>query len=283
MFFSKSFEAIINQLSDKISAQNHRERDYLDSSICEWCNYLDFSEAAQDYINRGFKKQGIQPKSGPDYRNTDSPCISLGDNQIKIHNIVNFIDSLNKSIRWRDHAVKFYLLFAFVIVSVGYVLFLLSKRYEEQSYQARGNQLAPFNVSHPEFAQPIKHDFLLILVVNVKHEGIINTLRSTGSITPDMTDQLYHATQELWFGSEKQYLNSPVQSSFKSKEAFAPSEYDVYFVKIKLSQKDSGFEEKASQLSRVGGFRQLPRIAQEVEVSNRLSSKSYENIGVYSR
>lgn len=281
MFFSKSFEATINQLSVQISSQDYVGRELV-LSIQAWCNYLGLLEEEKTYIEKGLKSKEIQSSVSQDYSSGDIFLSLSGENQIKI-NVTTFTRNLDKRIWWGNQRMKFYLLLAFVIVSVGSALFLLSKKYKEQNYQGGGSQLSLPNIPYAESVQSIKYGFILMLVVNVKHESIINTLKNTGSITHDMPDQLYHATQELWFGSEEQYLNSQIKTQFNSQGTPYPSEYDVYFIKIKLVQENSKFNKNASQLSRRDGFMQLPKIAQEVKVSNRLSSKSYANIGVYSR
>ena len=286
MFFSKSFEAAINQLSAQISSQDCVGRNYLDLSIQAWCSYLDLLEEEEAYIEEGFKSQGFQPRITQDYLNGDIFLALFGENKTAI-NATAFINKFDKRIRWESHRVKFYLLLAFVIVSVGYTLFIVSGKFKKQNFQDRRSQLSLPNASHSWPAQLSEHNFLLILVVNAKHENIIHTLKNNnGIITLEVANQLYHATQELWLGSEQQYLNLPIETFFKNQsnqETSSPSEYDVFFIKIRLIQKDSGFEDRVSQLSRADGFTRLPKIAQKVEVSNRLSSKSYENIGVYSR
>lgn len=284
MFFSKSFEAALDQLSNQIQIQiqDSTRDDYLDLSIQAWCDYLNFSMAEKSYIQQSIKNQKIYPRVSPDSLKSNDFQISLGGNKIKI-NTTAFISRLDERMQWRNHNMKFYLLFAFVIVSIGYVYFVFAKKYERQNFQSREGKLASSNNLYSASAQPVSPNFSLILVVNVKHEGIINALKHSGSITSDMAEQLYRSTQELWFGSEDQYSDSPIETSFKGEETPDPSEYDVYFIKIKLAQEISGFGENISQLSRRDGFMQLPTIAKDVKISNRLPSKSYANIGVYSR
>lgn len=282
MFFSKSFEDILNQLSNKILMQGSIRENRLELSIQAWCDYLDFSPTEKSYIQQGIKNQEINFRVNPDFLRSKDVQISLGKNEVKI-NTVTFTDNLDERIRWRNHNMKFYLLFAFVLVSIGYVYFIFSKEYEKQNSQNRKDQIAPPNASYPLSDQSNSPYYFLILVVNVKYEGIVNVLKRNGSISPDIAIQLYHATQELWSGSEEQYSNLPIENSFKGEETPYPSEYDVYFIKIKLAQESSNFGESISQLSRRDGFMQLPTIAQDIKISNRLSSKSYANIGVYSR
>lgn len=278
MFFAKSFEIALDILRNQIQhKQDFANQDslFLDM-IQEWCSYLDLSRAEKFYILEGFKSQKLFPRFVKDYKNDDVFITLYGDNNTAT-NITNFIGRLSEKPQRKNQKMDFYLLLAFVIVSVGYVLFLISEKQKKQNF--RDQEI----VLQENTFQGIKDNAILILVLSVKYEDVINELKSKKSIDPDLCDRLYYATQGLWLGSEQQYLNSLIESSFRSEETSIFSAYDVYFVKINLSDKDSGFESKASQLSRADGFRRLPKITQGIEISNRLPSKSYANIGAYNR
>jgi len=276
MFFSKSFKIVLDKLYNQIQHKQYPGNTYdVSDMIQEWCNYLDLSRAQKSYILEGFKSQQLHPLFAKDNKNDDSITLYT-DNKPAI-NITNFIRELSAKTQWKDRKMNFYLLLAFVIVSVGYVLFLISEKQKKQNF--RDQEI----VLQENTFQGIKDNAILILVLSVKYEDVINELKSKKSIDPDLCDRLYYATQGLWLGSEQQYLNSLIESSFRSEETSIFSAYDVYFVKINLSDKDSGFEAKANQLNRVDGFRRLPKITQGIEISNRLPSKSYANIGAYSR
>jgi hypothetical protein len=97
-------------------------------------------------------------------------------------------------------------------------------------------------------------------------------------------EALYRATQALWIGSEADFFKSELTNRFsdaheeQEREKF---EYDVHFVKIELHNPEPGFYQDASQIDRLDAFRRLSENSGKVEVSPRLSSKAYENTGVY--
>lgn len=288
MLFSESFVRALESLSGKVSEQDLTMSDLLDTSIQAWCNYLALPKEIESYIIEGFSKQGFKPEYG--HREI---LPGLGEDYFRISfgafcqviDLTSFIKNLDTRVKSKKQKIKFHLLCAFIIVSVGNTLFALSRVDQEIRQKTKGLESSVYQTQKP--AQMAKNKSLLILVISAKHENIAKELKNSSSIASEMADRLYRMTQELWLGTDNSFANSPINYLFEKqndREIISPSEYDVYFVKIKLAQEDLGFGEKVvSQLTRSDSFARLPSIAKEIEVSDRLPSRSYENIGVYSR
>lgn len=293
MFFSKSFLGTLEQLSNNIVLQSSTDERLLEVCIQTWCKQLGVEEATS-YIVRGFRNQGIKIETN------DAIGIFKTERTVKILffltnyfyssyqvniDVYRLVEEMVQRTISNNFKVKVYLLCAFVIVAVGYALFLLEKRQQRGSQNE--NQIAGKNeIVQSGYSYFAKDDFVLLLVVNVKHEGIFRALKDDRNINSKLADELYHATQDLWIGSKDSFENSSINNFFgiqRDEMTKYSSEYDVYFIKITLSEKDTGFEKDVSQLKRTDAFKHLPEIAKTVEVSNRLPSQSYENIGVYSR
>lgn len=289
MLPSPYFKSAIEALSKKIREQNYREEDLPDRSIQMWCNYLNLSKDQTAYIVKGFNKSEFNQNSRD--RNFESipeqlvPCRTSYQKE----NFGTFLAVLGQSESQDFRKIKFYLSRAFVIVSILSNLFSFENSYspDEQDRKNEKGIKDPDLYTSQKGNLPNLNNHLLILIISAKHEDIINRLKNDGAITIEIADDLYHCTQELWQGTEGSFKNSQMKSLFDQshdENDIFSSEYDVFFIKIKLNQKESGFGRNVvSQLARSDSFAKLPDIAEEVTVSNRLPSRAYGNIDVYSR
>lgn len=157
--------------------------------------------------------------------------------------------------------------------------FLCNKRSQSEEPSQIGT-IAP-----PRKAAPVvSNSWFLVLVVNVRHQELLEEIREQRTILPEQCDALYHATQFLRMGNLAEFkqssLNERKIEEFANSQ-FHPSEYDVHFVSIELNHAESGFEAGVSQIDRLDAFERLPEILKRVSVSPRLPSRAYRQTGVY--
>lgn len=126
----------------------------------------------------------------------------------------------------------------------------------------------------------------LVLIINNCKKQIINKLKNQdNTIKAEDCDDLYSITQALWNGSQKDFESILFPKGFNSESKFAlleakATEYDVYFVKIELTEFIEGFGRGADQGARLSAFRTLA--GKKVEISPPLLPTAYENTNVYS-
>lgn len=169
----------------------------------------------------------------------------------------------------------FILLVAFVFTGIGLILYLLDKN------ESAGDN----HVLKPSILVVSSPPQILILIINAENQRIIQSLNK-GQVIQSEAEELYRATGYLWIGSKNDFAQSVLARRFSSEnliEETEESEYDVYFVKIELTQPVPGFEANVNQTNRTDAFNALPKVSGKVEVSPRLSSSAYGNTPVYSR
>lgn len=123
----------------------------------------------------------------------------------------------------------------------------------------------------------------LVLVISASHADFLESLKDKKQIDVSEGEQLYQITRYLWLGSEAELSQKIPDINEYSVAKGAESEYNIYLVEIKLKQDDEGFKPNVNQLDRYDAFRKLADLAGEVNVSDRLQIKAYENLEVYNR
>jgi|JFJP01.1.fsa_nt_gi hypothetical protein len=129
-----------------------------------------------------------------------------------------------------------------------------------------------------------KYDYLLLSIRATK-ANVLQFLEQGKPPHLELCENLYQSTKFLWYGSGKEisrfdelFLDT---TTMKNEEN---SEYDVYFVKIKIKNyKGDGFDSDISSLKRLDSFKKLPEIGEVVAISKRLPVGSSQNKGFYNR
>lgn len=170
---------------------------------------------------------------------------------------------------------KFIVLIGFIGAGLGLILyFLYKKQSQQQSTALTPSAIAPKQVLPRELKKN------LVIVINYKKNSeLIKKLKNIGITSKEQGESLYLATQFLWLGSELKYDLSGFEQCFNQAETIESSEYDVVLVHIKLTESESGFEPDA--INRLPAFKRLHEITKSIRVSERLSSKAYNNSELY--
>lgn len=180
--------------------------------------------------------------------------------------------------------MKIIVLIGFVIVAVGYWVYIIKRRKEPQQ---ETNKLetkqteSVYNTPSPP-VQRITKQFL-VLVISASQLDFINSILEKGSIDFSDGENLYELTKYLWTGSEADYKT--IQSNI-SRYQVSPgqeSEYDIHLVSIEIKQIDPGFKPNVNQLDRYDAFRKLNDLTVDFQISPRLQMEAYGDFAVYNR
>jgi hypothetical protein len=166
----------------------------------------------------------------------------------------------------RKMETRHQLLIALAVAAVAYA------GYRYRSTQKNSRQKSSGSIPIEEPTRKV-----LVLVINASHQSVIGSLRA-GEGPALQGDQLYDATQALWFGSEADFARFGFAQWFsKDREVTTPSEYDVHLIRLDIAADDAGagFRRSANQLDRLDAFRRLQETGLKVEVSPRLPSDAY--------
>lgn len=146
----------------------------------------------------------------------------------------------------------------------------------------------PAEQPHPvSQVAPFTKKFSAVFVVNISHQNIIDKVKLSGLITPEISDDLCRATKALWAGElsnfEKTKLNKEWISSPQNAYSSTESTFDVYLIWVEFegSHIHPGFNEKERLSSRLEAFQWLAKIKHRANVSQRLPDSSYTQTEVY--
>jgi hypothetical protein len=193
----------------------------------------------------------------------------------------------------KNDDMKIIVFLAFIIVAVGYFIYILNKPKEQQPTTRQPDYQPPsqdpcFRVSQPTYTEttppaPIKPVVknLLILVVPVSQQSIVESIRTKGQIDYEDSETLYQVTQLLCQDTEPNLSHE--LASLDQFQVVEASEYDIYLITIELNQADEGFNKNVNQLERYDAFRNLANLAKTIRVSPRLQMEAYEIFNVYNR
>ena len=130
-------------------------------------------------------------------------------------------------------------------------------------------------------------NFSVVFVVNVSHQNIIDNIKRSGFITPEISDGLCRATKALWAGKSSDFSRTQLnQRWISSQENTSPdieSTFDVHliWVEFKESELHPGFKENKKLSARLAAFQWLAKIRPRANVSQRLPDISYTQTEVY--
>lgn len=279
MLFPKFFLELSDKFSYEvwieISQTNNNSYPYaLSFAVKSWCRKLNLSNEVAADINM------LQQN---DFQEFTSDAITdwrrkffNADSDFKKYITTKVGKKMNRNI----DDVKFIVLVAFIVVGLGYALYLL-KQQDPEKRQVRNNQS-----SFPQLHRLTKENnsWILVVVINAEKEDILQLLKNNRKFTPNDCKELYSATQSLWMGSEVDFSDK-LEKWFSSKN-YVPddesSEYDVYLVQIHLKEPEPGFKSNVTSIERLDAFLRLPENSVGVKVSLRLPCTAYEKT-VYSR
>lgn len=292
MIFSDSFAQVLEELSDEVLREVPRTQegkalvpDVLSCAVKSWCyrlNLPDDHDVVARYINNWHESEiaeitgDIWQEWKPPQKNTFwdiQPSLS----QFKEYIFTKIINRMNQNIT----DVKFILIIALLVTGVGYALYRLSQQSDRATSSIKSSRSVSTLPPHQDKAH---QQWALVVVLNVGQEEVLESLRTNRQVMQNEGEALYRATQALWIGSEADFFKSELKNRFsdaREEQEREKSEYDVHFVKIELHKPELGFSQNASQIDRLDAFRRLSENSAKVEVSPRLSSKAYENTGVY--
>lgn len=288
MFFG-AFEEFFDQAYTQVI--EHKEDDFsllLYYSVKAWCDILNFSSETKDYILENTENTDNQELPRYIWEEYEGTTYYITRKNLK--DIVEKI--FKKYLYTRSNKTKLILIIAFGFTAVNYLLYLINQNNEGQVHQ-NTNESPSLNSSKVEEMTSslppvtVKNNQVLILVINVSKSKVVKELEAKGKVDSKDCEMLYRATESLWLG-DKTDLSSQLSQSFSANSKFAvspseESEYNIYLIKIELSEADEGFKANAGQLDRIDAFRRLADLSTNVEVSPRLKVEASENTGVYSR
>jgi len=262
-----------------------RDEQLFRSSVQAWCDMLDWPAEVADHalsldrshaVHLGRVAARVDAKVR-DRKKSSSRAAPLADRAKQAGAF--FSDGLREEdADYMDATVgamleletKDYLLIALTVAAFGYVVYRLTRKPSRQE---------PLTAS--PVVEPARK--VLVLVINARHERVIDALRAGGG-SALQEDQLYEATQALWFGSVAEFERSGLAQWFGTERAVTePSEYDVHLIRLDVAADDAGLHRNANQMDRLDAFRRFQATGFKATVSPRLPSDAYGTTDVYSR
>lgn len=174
------------------------------------------------------------------------------------------------------------------IKEAGELLYKFGDSLENDSQgwtKSRNNKIEGKTKTH--FISPSsqkEHTSILVLVINAENnEDIIEKLNNQKKVKTEMWEKVYRSTEALWIGTEEHFKHTGLKNRFSNTDQINQrSEYDVYFIQIKLQEVHSGFRANASSLKRADAFEALSNTEHKViDTSPRLSVLSTNNLPLY--
>jgi len=279
---SSAFKRAFGQAYTQLSNQRDDDFPLLYYSVEAWCSVLNFDYEVKNHIvenTQVAKDEGVTKAFWDE--GTGFTNFGLSEPKLKqiLKNIVNQLQIGESTQR------KIILILAFGFTAVGYLLYLIDNNQQNQT-QNTNSVIRDKTESLPPSA-PKETNQVLVLVINVSNSAIVARLKEKRKVDADDCKKLYRATEALWLGS-KQNLSPKLAQSFSENNDFVvssntESEYNIYLIKIELSDADEGFKASAGQLDRIDAFSRLANLSTDIKVSPRLRVEAYENTGVYSR
>ncbi|MBR8840392.1 MAG: hypothetical protein DSM106950_42005 [Stigonema ocellatum SAG 48.90 = DSM 106950] len=268
--FTELFDKDLEEISQELSRIDDKNN-LLDSAVVAWCNKLQLTPNETTDIREWIKV--LKSKQSDSENNLFSV---LGN----IFSLENTISSSLELIKYIN--VKMFLVAVAALIGLGYLLLRSNARKKEESKLINSQPI--YTLPHSQDNK--KNSWILVLIINAGNTSIIQDFKSNSKVTLNEAEELYHSTRALWMDTQTNFWQSELEKRVDVDEEQAlteeeESEYDVYFVQLELKEHHIGFEPNAKSIDKSDAFKMLPEIAIKVKASPRLSSKSYENTGVY--
>ncbi|WP_071515576.1 hypothetical protein [Geitlerinema sp. PCC 9228] len=285
-------------------AQDEKNQD-IDVAIRSWCDEIGYGDSYQQikkelysWIEDGWVVDNISKiynqllRSTMEYgkKNTHMPVFPLWDDLVGnpiLQGAKDGIESIVKDTknRIKKMDIKLILIIAFVLMSIGLVLWILKLEKEKKSNDKREIKTFPLEIERVPQGSQEKTIFLLILDAEGSKK-IIPNLRSEGKITSEMVHILSSTSiiMALWQGTQEEFTKKELNKSFDCSPNSEVSEYDVYVVEIELAKREIEFERNANAMSRYNAFKRLankPDSHKITKVSQRLPKEAYNNPHLY--
>lgn len=289
------FIQIFDEVSKKVqeSVNNRRIQrtfdNFLNTAIDAWCDLLllDNQQSIRDSIKRKVGEHHVNALIQFHWNEWEKNNCMWISKYREVHSRL-----LERLLNRQGSNVKFIVLIAFVIVAVGFVIYLLNQE-KQQPQQRRDRKddspsppTPPSTLTSPRPPVATVTRECLILVIDAAYMDIVESIRDKGRIDPEDCPRLYEATKYLTVKPPESIVTQ--FSQVISQDTVSPgeglSEYDVYLVKIELRQPDAGFGGNVdNQLDRQDAFNRLHELADNVQVSQRLTMQAAEIFDAYTR
>lgn len=287
MIASQELDLAVRDVEDRLQFwRRTRDQALFKSSLQAWCEVLDWPSEVADHalsLNREHaehlgrvvfklesavrdrKKSASKVARGVDLAKQAGALFNDGL-RVDTADYTDASDEAMSKMEARD-----YLLIALAVAAAGYVAYRLARR-----------PSPPVGAAPPRRAvAPTR--WVLMLVINAGRDSVIDAVRNGGVAALD-GDQLYQATQALWFGDETNFKRLRLDKWFSEERAVAePTEYDVHLIRVDCASDDSGLHRNANQMDRLDAFRRFQSMGFKATVSPRLPSDAYGTTDVYSR
>lgn len=193
----------------------------------------------------------------------------------------------------------------FIAASVGYGIYIRNRTFGSKQEETVGSEPANQSctqlntisdkspLSGVQIRQTAKpkaiqyQKFSVVFVVNVSHQNIIDNIKLSGFITPEISDGLCRATKALWAGKSSDFSRTQLnQRWISSQENTSPdieSTFDVHLIWVEFEESElhPGFKENKKLSARLAAFQWLAKIRPRANVSQRLPDSSYTQTEVY--
>lgn len=306
MSFIKALEEVSNEVSCELQRRYNRSLQNISFNlklyyaVQSWTVQLKISENENitNFILRNSKLDAVieltkylRTESITEKKSFEIPS-PLGNFKI-FHTDNEFyrrVNSFLSRMSIRSDNMKVIVLIGFVIVAVGYWLYIINRQEKQPQQPTRRTETRPNEyvstsssllVQTPP-VQRITKQFL-VLVISALQIDFLNSILAKKQISFSDGEQLYELTKYLWTGSETDFDKRISNINSYSVSQGEESEYDIHLVYIELKLTDSGFNPTVNQLDRYDAFRKLSDLAVDFVISPRLQMEAYGNFEVYSR
>ncbi len=282
--------------------QDEKNQD-INVAIRSWCHEIGYGDSYQQIkkeLDSWLKDQWVVDNISNIYsqllrstieygKNTHMPVVPFPFGDFVVNPILqgakDGIQSIVKDTKDRIEKmdIKLIVIIAFVLMSIGIVLWILKSEKEEKSNKKREIKPSPSG----KLPQAYQEKTILLLVLDAEgSKEIIPKLYCEGKITSKMVPILSSTSiiMALWQGTQEEFTKKELNKSFDCSPNSEVSEYDVYVVEIELAKREIEFERNANAMSRYNAFKRLankPDSYKIIKVSQRLPKEAYDNPHLY--
>ncbi|MFM7408968.1 MAG: hypothetical protein ACKO3K_20485 [Cuspidothrix sp.] len=299
------FVQLVNKISDQIHYeistryQFASEYDHFYPSlylaITAWCDQFRIDKDASNYILQGhrFELEELTNLLYQEWKPKKRERLTFSgwESYLEISKLYKLLRRIfdNHRMSKRNENMKIIVLIGFVIVAVGYWLYVINRQKEQTQQptcrpEPRQNENVSTSPSPAIQTPPVQRiKQFLVLVISASQIDFLKSILAKGQISFSDGEQLYELTKYLWTGSETDYQQRISNINRYSVSPEEESEYDICLVYIELQRTDLGFNPNVNQLDRYDAFRKLNDLTINFQISPRLQMEAYGNFEVYSR